>query len=278
MRKWEMPRGADVIAEEGISDFTGIDTLLRDLLMLHAREGRTWPSLRVIAVAGDEALTRRIHPELGAEPSGVYGLTECTTNVALGDLREPREVRERHIGRPQPGLEVKIIDPETGTSLPPGCVGEITVRGWTVMEGYYRDEAATAAAFTEDGFVRTGDFGLLSEDGYLRFRGRLKLMIKSGGENVSLEEVESVLREHPAVADACVVPVPDERFAEVGWALLVLADETTSPADVERFARERLANFKVPKRFLVLPELPRTGSGKVDRTGLRRRYAEGAFA
>jgi fatty-acyl-CoA synthase len=264
MRKWEMPRGADVIAEEGVS------------LFLRAREGRAWPSLRVIAMAGDEALTARIGPELGAEPSGVYGLTECTTNVALGDLREPREVRERHIGRPQAGLEVRIVDPVTLAVLPPETVGEITVRGWTVMEGYYRDEAATAAAFTDDGFVRTGDLGTLSADGYLRFRGRLKLMMKSGGENVSLEEVENVLREHPAVADVVVVPVPDARFAEVGWALLVLADEAATVADVEAFARRQLANFKVPKRFFVLPELPRTGSGKVDRPGLRRRYVEGA--
>lgn len=276
MRKWEQDRGADIIAGEGVTVFSGIDTLLRDLLMLRARDGRSWPSLRVVSVASDPELIARVHPELGAEPSGVYGLTECTTNVALGDLREPRAKREAYLGRPQAGLELRIADPETGAQLAPGKQGEIQVRGWTLMVGYYRDEAATRAAFTDDGYVRTGDFGTLSDDGYLRFKGRLKLMIKSGGENVSLEEVETALRAHPAVADAVVVPVPHPRYAEVGLALVVLVDQSTTADDIAAFARRGLSNFKVPKRVIVVPELPRTGSGKVDRAGLRKQYVDDA--
>lgn len=278
MSKWDLARGADVIAEEGITVFTGVDTLLRDLLVLKAREHRSWPSLRVISVASDQGLIGRIHSELGAEPSGVYGLTECTTNVALGDLRDPREKREQYVGRPQVGLDVRIADAETNAPVPAGEPGEIQVRGWTVMEGYYGDAQANASAFTEDGFVHTGDLGTMSEDGYLNFRGRLKLMIKSGGENVSLEEVESVLRKHPAVSDAIVVPAPDPRFTEVGWALIVLEDEQASADEIEAFARRSLANFKVPKRFILVSDLPRTGSGKVDRTRLRREHVEGVNA
>jgi acyl-CoA synthetase (AMP-forming)/AMP-acid ligase II len=156
------------------------------------------------------------------------------------------------------------------------------VQGWQVMEGYFDDAEGNAKVFTEDGFLRTGDLGALQAGGYLGYRGRAKLMIKSGGENVSIEEVEGVLHADPALADAVVVPVPHERFGEVGFAFVRPHEPGgADPAEVIERCRSQLAGFKLPKRVEVVDELPRAGSGKVDRlrlTAEAQRLVTGAAA
>jgi acyl-CoA synthetase (AMP-forming)/AMP-acid ligase II len=215
---------------------------------------------------------------LGCEVSNVYGLTESSPNVFVGDLRDPLPVRIERIGRAQPGLDAGIRDPDTRAPLPAGETGVIVVRGWSLMTGYYDDPEATAATLDADGFLWTGDLGMLTPDGYLLYKGRRKQMIKSGGENVSIDEVEEALRSHPGVIDAVVVPVPHPRFVEVGFAFVRVgaADggggggeaPAPSPDDIAAHCRTRLAGFKVPKHIRAVDDLPRTGSGKVDRQGL----------
>jgi acyl-CoA synthetase (AMP-forming)/AMP-acid ligase II len=274
--RWRLEEALDLMDRLGITVAPVIDAAARDLIA-HARAGGRRPaSLRLLSTAADRELFERAHAALACEVSNVYGLTECSPNVCVGDLADPLETRLAHIGRPQPGLEVAIRDPETGAPCPLGTTGEILVRGGvSVMLGYYGDEEATDRVFTADGFLHTGDLGSLDADGYLDYRGRAKLMIKSGGENIAIEEVEEVLRAHAALADAVVVPIPHERFGEVGFAYLRRhGDQDVDVDDVLRFCREHLAGFKVPKQATVVDDLPRTGSGKVDRSALTARAVE----
>jgi fatty-acyl-CoA synthase len=159
-------------------------------------------------------------------------------------------------GKPYPHVDVRLSDE-----------GELQVRGPNVFAGYWRDQEATAAAF-DDGWLRTGDVAERDGEGFYRIKGRLKDMYISGGENVYPAEVESVLHEHPAVADAAVVGVPDERWGEVGVAFVVAAGETSEEALIE-FVRTRLARFKAPKAVRFVDVLPRSAMGKVAKEELR---------
>ena len=198
----------------------------------------------------------------------IYGLTEAGPFVSALPPTLADE-KPTSIGRPLPGVELAIVDPETGTELPPGAVGEIAVRSSTVMEGYWRSPEATAAAI-RGGWLHTGDLGLRDADGDHFLVDRLKDMIRSGGENVYAAEVERVLLEHPAVLEAAVVGLPDERWDERVVAVLVpRPGSTPDPDDVRAFCRARLAAYKVPKQVEVMDELPRTGLGKIAKHELR---------
>jgi fatty-acyl-CoA synthase len=184
-----------------------------------------------------------------------YGLTEAAPNV----LCLPPEDAVRKLGsagKPYPHVDVRLSGE-----------GELQVRGPNVFAGYWRDPEATAAAF-DGGWLLTGDVAERDEEGYYRMCGRLKDMYISGGENVYPAEVESVLHEHPAVADAAVVGVPDERWGEVGVAFVVAAGETSEEALIE-FVRTRLARFKAPKAVRFVDVLPRSAMGKVAKEELR---------
>jgi fatty-acyl-CoA synthase len=267
--RWEVGAATTRIDTAPVTVFPAIDAMVRDLLAHVRTTRRRLPSLRLVAVPSDGQLLAKVASELGCEVSNVYGLTECSPNVAVGDLDDPLERRIAAIGRPQPGLDVQVRDPETRRVVPAGTLGVINVRGWSVMLGYHADPDATAAVVDHDGFLWTGDLGSLSADGYLSYVGRAKQMIKSGGENVSIEEVERCLLEHPAVSEAAVVPVPDERFGEVGFAVVRLhAGEHVGAEDVLAHCRTRLAGFKVPRGCEIVDDLPRVGSGKLDRRAL----------
>jgi fatty-acyl-CoA synthase len=165
------------------------------------------------AAAGPETI-RNIVEVMGARDVCVaYGLSEASPNVVLNDYRDPLELRIAGLAKPHDGVEVRIAD-EQNVALPAGASGEIQVRGWNVMRGYYKNADATAKVFTEDGWLRTGDIGVLTEDGRLRMVGRTKDVFRVGGENVAPAEVEEVLLAHPAVATAQVVGVPDARLGE----------------------------------------------------------------
>ena len=274
-RRWDPSEAARLIRQEGLTVFPGIDAMVRDLVAAAQAGADVGHSLRLVSTAASRQLFEAVVARLGADVSNVYGLTECSPNVCVGDLRDPLERRLERVGRPQPGLEVEIRDPASRQRCGPGEVGEIVVRGWAVMRGYFDNPEATRSAFDADGFLRTGDLGSLDAAGYLGFDGRLKLMLKSGGENVPIAEVEEALRSHPAVADVAVVPVPHPRYGEVGFAFVRgHPDRQLSAEAVLAHCRGRLAGFKIPKYVEVVADLPRTGSGKVDRQDLQRRAAE----
>ncbi|MEO3787744.1 class I adenylate-forming enzyme family protein [Actinocorallia sp. B10E7] len=201
----------------------------------------------------------------GAELTSVYGLTESCVAVAYNDGTADDESLTTTIGRPDPRLELRLAG-EDGEPVPPGTPGEIQVHNPCLMTGYLGLPEETAAAFTPDGFLRTGDLAVARPDGALTLVGRLKEMYKSGGYNIYPREIELVLERHPSVAAAAVVSVPDPVYTEVGVAFVV---GTATAEELDAHCREHLAPYKVPKRIEVLPGLPLLPAGKVDKVALR---------
>ncbi|MBX3023571.1 AMP-binding protein [bacterium] len=202
---------------------------------------------------------------------GVYGMSETATCVTAARFDDPEPIRSGTFGRALPGMEIRIVDPETQRALPGGESGEILVRGSTMMEGYYR--VPRDATFDGEGFFRTGDRGWLDEAGNLHFGGRIKDVIKTAGVNVAAAEVEDALARHPAVQSAHVVGVPDPVRGENIVALVVLRPGAPATADALReLCRAELASYKVPRHVFVVDAdaVPRTGTGKVEKPALRR--------
>ncbi len=204
-----------------------------------------------------------------------YGATESASNLTLTRPDDPYEVRISTLGQVLPGMEVKMLDPETGDECRPGEVGELCFRGYSLFEGYYKDPELTGESFDADGFFHSQDLGKLDEDGRLVYVGRLKDMLKVGGENVSALEVEGYLVTHPAVNIAQVVAAPDARYGEVPAAFLELKrEEAIDEQDVIEFCLGRIATYKVPRyvRFVRQGEWPMSGT-KIQKFVLRDRIS-----
>jgi fatty-acyl-CoA synthase/long-chain acyl-CoA synthetase len=191
------------------------------------------------------------------------------------DHRPGREKVMRSAGKALPGNEVRIVDEEL-KPLPPGQIGEVVIRGPTVMLGYWNRPEETARTLTSDGWLRTGDAGIMDEEGYIYIQDRIKDMIISGGENIYPAEVESALFGHEDVADVAVIGVPDDRWGEAVKAIVVAKPgRTPDPADIIAHARQHIAGFKCPKTVDFVEALPRNPSGKILRRELRAPYWEG---
>jgi HIP---CoA ligase len=266
-----------LIASERVTVLPGPPTLYASLLDHPARSGRDLSSLR-LAVTGASvvpvALVERMRAELFAEVIIAYGLTESCGTVTIGDPRTDPQTACRTVGKAIAGTEVVIGAPDgsipTAGPLPPGTSGEVLVRGYNVMRGYFEDPAATAAAVDPAGWLHTGDIGTLDADGNLRITDRLKDMFVVGGFNAYPAEIEQVITRHEKVSEAAVVGVPDERLGEVGCAFVVpRPGVTVTEAEITEFCRERLANFKVPRSVRLVSALPRNASGKVLKFELR---------
>jgi acyl-CoA synthetase (AMP-forming)/AMP-acid ligase II len=208
----------------------------------------------------------------------LYGLTEANgAGTALSpEAHAPERGKLLSCGVPYPALELRIID-DAGQTLPPHKIGEIVMRGPMVMKGYWRNPEATRAAFTADGWLRTGDAAYMDEDGYVYVHDRVKDMIVSGGENVYPAEVESALYGHPAVADVAVIGVPDARWGEAVKAVVVLKPDTeVTSEELIAYARTRIAGYKLPKSIDFVDILPRNPSGKLLKHVLRAPYWQGS--
>jgi acyl-CoA synthetase (AMP-forming)/AMP-acid ligase II len=210
----------------------------------------------------------------------VYGMTEASGMVTMLGPAEHRdranEQRLTSAGKPIDGVEIAVVDPVDGAHLPAGEVGEIWLRSEQVMSGYWHKPEETRSALTEDGWLRTGDAGYTDADGYLYISDRVKDMIISGGENIYPAELERVLVEHPSVREVAVIGVPDDRWGEVGRAIVVAEDDAIVDTDeLLAFCRERVASFKVPKSVEVVAELPRNPTGKVLKRQLREPFWAG---
>ena len=217
---------------------------------------------------------RKIVDVLGARAiCAAYGLSEASPNVVMSDHRDALELRIAGLAQPHAGVEIRIADPDTHAVLPPDAQGEIQVRGWSVMRGYYNNPEASTKVFTPDGWLRTGDLGSLTADNRLRMSGRLKDVFRVGGENVAPAEVEEVLLSHPAVATAQVIGVPDARLGEVPAAYVTLRAGAAATVDeLIGFMKARCANFRVPRYLRIVPDfdaIGMTASGKVQKTRLR---------
>ena len=251
----------ELMERERCTLISGNDTLFQ-MLMGHEDFPKRKLSLRGGWAAAGPQTMRRIIDVLGAKHiCAAYGLSEASPNVVMSDWRDPEELRVNGLAKPHDGVEVRIQE------------GEIQVRGWNVMKGYYNNPDANAKAFTADGWLRTGDLGELVQDGRLRMVGRLKDVFRVGGENVAPAEVEEVLLAHPAVETAQVIGVPDVRLGEVPAAFVTLkAGFSEKESELLDWCKARCANFRVPRYLRIVADfeaIGMTASGKVQKTKLR---------
>ena len=277
-----------LIGEERITHGFVVPAVLQFMLMVPGADEADYSSLEVLVYGAspisEEVLARSV-AVFGCKFWQAYGLTETTgavVNLAPDDhdTEGPNRHRLRSCGLPGPGVELRIVDPDSTDGEPRDCdtgeVGEIWIRSAQVMKGYWNMPEETVKSITPDGWFKSGDVGYLDADGYLYIHDRVKDMIVSGGENVYPAEVENVLMSHPAIADVAVIGVPHERWGETAKAVVVLKPgaETTEQEIIE-FARERLARFKCPTSVDWVDTLPRNPSGKILKKDLRAPFWEG---
>ncbi|MEU8822259.1 FadD3 family acyl-CoA ligase [Streptomyces sp. NPDC048636] len=263
------------IAAERISVLPGPPTLHQSLLDHPARAAHDLSALRLVVTGAAVVpleLVDRLRGELRiATVLTAYGLSEASGTVSMCRRGDPPDVVSGSSGRAIPDTEIKVVGPG-GAAVPPGTPGEILVRGYHVMRGYFEDEAATARAITPDGWLRTGDIGVLDARGNLRITDRVKDMFIVGGFNAYPAEIERLIARHPEVSDVAVIGVPDPRLGEVAKAYAVRRPDSTLTADdLIAWSRREMANYKVPRQVEFLAALPRNASGKVLKTALRTR-------
>jgi acyl-CoA synthetase (AMP-forming)/AMP-acid ligase II len=263
-----------LVERERISMLPGPPSLYQSLL--NADLSRYDRSTLRLAVTGASAvpveLVRRIRDEIGcASVVTAYGLTETTGTVSSCRHDDPIETIATTSGRPIPGMAVRVVD-QQGVDVPTGQPGEVLARGFAVMRGYWADPAATAEAIDADGWLHTGDVGVLDDAGNVRITDRIKDMYIVGGFNAYPAEIENVLAGHEKVAQVAVVGAPDDRLGEVGYAFVVpRRGVEIDTAELIAWSKERLANYKVPRHVEVVDELPLNRTGKVIKFELRER-------
>lgn len=254
----------------------GVPAMLQKLLSDPATSGRDLRSIRRILVGAapvPSPLLERIRAAMGRDVVVMqgYGLTEATAIVTILHVEtdaEGRLLRPRSVGQTLPGIEMMIAD-EAMRPLGPGVVGEICIRGENVMQGYYKQPAETQNAVV-DGWLRTGDLGTVDEDGHYSVVDRKKDVIIRGGQNIYPVDIEEALYGHPAVAEAAVIAAPDEELGEIPVAYVALKPgQEADPEELREKCRSELAYYKVPRRIVILPELPKGPTGKILRRALR---------
>jgi acyl-CoA synthetase (AMP-forming)/AMP-acid ligase II len=255
------------IAQEKISFLPGPPTLFLSMLAHPKLKAFDISSLRV-AVTGSAnvppILITRMREELGIDNvTTAYGLTECGGCATVCDPEDSAETVASTCGRAIPGTEVRCVDAQ-GQAVPTGEPGEVQLRGYHVMQGYFGDEAATREAIDSEGWLHTGDVGVLDANGYLKITDRLKDMFILGGFNCYPAEIERLLADHPAIAQVAVIGLPDERMGEVGCACVILRDGVQLTAEeLIAWSRTHMANYKVPRHVLFCTQFPLNASNKV---------------
>jgi acyl-CoA synthetase (AMP-forming)/AMP-acid ligase II len=243
---------------------------------MHPERGRYDLSSLRLAVTGAAAspveLVRRMRDELGFETVVTgYGLTECCGIVSMCRHDDDPETIATTSGRAIPGVEVRVAD-DDGHEVPPGESGEVLVRGYNVMRGYFEDPDETAETIDADGWLHTGDVAMMDARGYLRITDRIKDLFIVGGFNCYPAEIENLMYGSGWFAQVAVIGVPDERMGEVGIAFVVPAPgKTITPDEVIAWCRANMANYKVPRRVEIVSALPQNASGKVTKFVLRER-------
>ena len=264
----------ELIDREKATVLNAVPTMI--IAMLREPRGRSGEfgttSLRAVMTAGAPIpvpLMEQVKAQWGAEPIIMFGMTEASPIVTQTLPEDDFERRSSTVGIPLPHTEVKIVDPD-GEVVEVGQPGEILVRGYNVMKGYYRMPEQTAAAIDADGWLHSGDLASMDERGYVRIVGRLKDMIIRGGENIYPAEIEAFLMRHPGIVQAQVVGVPDAYMGEEAVAVLQSKEGATlTEAEVQGYCRANLARPKLPKYVRFVSEYPQTPSGKVKKFELR---------
>ena len=266
------------VTDEQITVLPGAPTIFQTMLNSPDRAGFELSSLR-LAIVGAAAipveLVHQLREQLGISVVTGYGITESSGIVTMCRYDDDPEVIATTVGRPLPGLEVRIVD-DQGDELARGQPGEILVRGYTIMLGYLDDPAQTAATVDPDGWLHTGDIGVMHDDDTLQITDRKKDMFTVGGFNVYPAEVENVMSAHPAIAQVAVIGIPDDRLGDVGMAYVVRrSGVAVEPADIIAWCREQMANYKVPRVVTFVDAMPVNATGKVLKFELREWAATG---
>ncbi len=220
-----------------------------------------------------EVMRRCVDDMHMAGVSIAYGMTETSPVSCQTRADDDLEHRTATIGRVHPHVEIKVVDPVSGDTIERGETGELCTRGYSVMLGYWRDEAKTAEAIDADGWMHTGDLAVMREDGYCAIVGRIKDMVIRGGENIYPREIEEFLYSHPDIEDVQVIGVPDERYGEelCAWVRLRPGSDPLDAAAVRTFATGKLAHYKIPRYVLVVDDFPMTVTGKIRKVEMREK-------
>ena len=276
MYKWDVERGADIIEREGITHMTATPAITGDLVAYSRRTGRKFPTLVQIGGGGAARAPEQVRAIDAvfekAYPGTGWGMTETNAigvGIAAADyLRKPESS-----GRCSAVLQIRVVD-EAGKTLPAGQRGELQIRGASIMRGYYKNPKANAAEFVDGDWFRTGDVAVIDDEGFLFIVDRIKDLVIRGGENIGCGAVEYALQEHPAVEEACVYGVPDERLGEEVATTLYIS-MPVSEDELREFLSARLGKFQIPRyfRFETQP-LPRGATGKILKKDLRAQAAQ----
>ncbi len=269
----------EAIEKERCTAVHGVPTMFIAELEELEKEKRDLSSLRTGIMAGAPCppeIMRRVMEEMGCREILIgYGQTEASPVTHLTRPDDDFTRRIETVGTNLPHQEVKVVDSETGAVLPVGQSGEVCFRGYHVMRGYFGQEEATQEAIDEQGWLHSGDLGVLDEDGYLRITGRLKDMIIRGGENIYPAELEALFYKHPKVAEVAVFGIPDPRLGEeVGAWIKLHEGEQAEVDELKAYAREHLAHFKVPRHIWLVDEFPMTVTGKIQKFRIREVVGE----
>ena len=267
------------VNDEKITCFNGVPTMFIAMFS-HPDFAKTdFSYMRTGIMAGANCpadLMRRASVEMNmTEIISVYGQTEAAPGCTMGEVNEDLDHRVETVGSAFPGVECKIIDPETGKELPDGVSGEFVARGFNIMKGYYKMPEATAQAIDKDGWLHSGDICMRTPDGYYKVTGRLKDMIIRGGENLYPREIEEFYLTNPKVKDIQVVGVPDEKYGEECCAWIILhKGETATESEMREYGNASIARHKVPKYFLFVNEFPMNAAGKILKYKMREESIE----
>lgn len=271
----------EAVQRERCTGLHGVPTMFIGILENQKFNEYDFSTLRTGIMAGSPCPTkimRQVIEKMNMKDITIaYGQTESSPVITQTRVDDPIEVRVSTVGKPLPGVEVKIIDPDTGEEVEPGEQGELITRGYGVMKGYYKMEEATKAAIDADGWLHTGDLATVDENGYYRITGRLKDMIIRGGENIYPREIEEFIYTHPAVKDVQVIGVPDKKYGEEVFAYIILKDNIKDPPTEEEiieFVKQGLSRFKTPKYVRFIDSYPMTASGKIQKYKLREMAVE----
>lgn len=262
-----------LLRQERCTHLAGNDTMFLMMLAQPRVDGEEI-RLRGGWAAASPSIMRQAQERFGLPGlCSAYGQSEASPNVSMGPFDDALEARLEGFARPLPGVEVRILDPDSGAEVPPGTLGALLVRGWNLMRGYYAMPEQTAKAIDAEGWLHTGDLGVMDAQGRLRFAGRAKELIRVGGENVAPAEVEDVLHRHPDVVQAQVIGVPDPRLVEVPAAYVILRPGAgATPEALIAWCREHSAGFRVPRYLRQVDSfdlIGMTGSAKVQKNKLR---------
>jgi fatty-acyl-CoA synthase len=267
------------VATERCTALYGVPTMFIAELEHPSFSAYDLSNLRTGIMAGapcPELLMRKVIEDMHLpEITIAYGLTEASPVVTMTSPDDTIAHRTQTVGKPLPGVEVQIVDPATDEPLAPSTAGELWVRGYLIMKGYYNKLEETRAAITEDGWLRTGDLALQDEDGYIKICGRKKEMIIRGGENIYPREIEEFLRSHPKISDVAVYGVPHRKFGEdIAAAIRLKQGESATTEEMISFCKGQIASFKIPRYIQFVAEFPQTASGKLQKYKLQERACQ----